>query len=140
MLSEVLQQRPIQFNIKADRCVRRTAAAIVNGRGAGKINPLPAGIAETLAPVDIFAVHEKRFIEWADGFQRASPGHPEPAVQHIHFFGPVIWKILGVVTLEETDARENGVEHQSIAEAIPRSGKSHGGTMNNSIRFEHARA
>ena len=72
MLAPILPGGPVQLQIEAQRRVRGTRSAIVDRAGFGEENNSLSGLAEAIAPVDIFSVHEKLRIEQADPFSTST--------------------------------------------------------------------
>src|ERR1700688_4306094 len=86
-----------------------------------KIHYAPTGVSKTLAPVNIFAIHEKCFIQKADLVQRIPPNHPEPSVQNIDRSDLVTFEVRHGITAKYFRTGENDIECQRSTKAAPQS-------------------
>src|SRR5262249_18321678 len=66
MFAEILQVGTVHLHVESRRGAIGAGSTIVNSFGFGIVCHAPAGIAKTLWPVDICAIHEELVVEDAD--------------------------------------------------------------------------
>src|SRR5580700_10427144 len=84
VLLPILPVGTAHLEVKMDGSICGTRPAVVNGLGSGKKDDALARLPETIAPVNIFSVHEEAWIERAYAIQCGAPDQNKPAVQHLH--------------------------------------------------------
>ena len=127
MLEPILRVGEALFEVEAQRSVGGTGAAIVNGLGVGEEYDLVAGLAETVAPVDILSVHEEVGVERADSVDRSAPDQNEPAVEHLDRGSRLMIEIRHQEAAEPSGSLEGNVEGQGTGEVVPDCRETHGG-------------
>src|ERR1700689_5670353 len=92
---------------------------------------------KTIAPVDVFSVHEKLGIEQANFFERAVPHQHEPAVQHLNRHRRLMIKVRHQISPKQLGFLERNIEAQGAAELVPHRRKTHSRPPHLAVAAEH---
>src|SRR5258708_5861833 len=125
MLLPVLIIGLLHFYVESQRRLGRTRPAIMDGFGNGIVDNFPAGLAKAYAPINILAIHKKRFVQESHLIERFAPRRPEPAVQYVHFGDLISLEIRHQKSAENPGVGEQYIESKRAAKSAPQRGRSH---------------
>src|ERR1700727_1404601 len=115
MLSPELQICTAHFQIETNSRTGRTCPTVVNRPSSGEEDNLLSRLMKSVAPVNIFSVHEELRIQQSDPLNRLAPRHHEPAVQHFDWPSRLVIEIGHQETAEKSRLREQDIEPNSSA-------------------------
>jgi hypothetical protein len=107
MLLPILQDRPVLFLRETSRVIRRASTPVMNRFRSWKEADLPAPIPAALAPIHIFGINEKIFIQQPDFSESFFSYHPETAHQDIYIQFAVVSEVVHVLVGEHIAVLEN---------------------------------
>jgi hypothetical protein len=83
MLAPIVQDRSLLFHREPNRIVDRTASTVMNRPTLRYKNDTPTPDPAAFAPVDVFGVHKKLFVQQAHRLKGFSSHHPKTADKNL---------------------------------------------------------